>query len=296
MVYLVLILRMIYLVLILKSFACWVKGLGGAWVYILVVIETTNQQTLVGTHAQYDYWMYSCRQKMLGSKRGCSSKRGGFSLSKNNLIQKLNNSYTTWNETCESMYTYTNIPVGIYVSVSVFRMFVQYVVGVYALMMYGVCMYVCMYVYVCLHVRVCVCMVYVCMYVCMYVCLFHVPVCLCIHSLNDDDCFYYVNSSLVSLIEGLCNWESSSRFYVHIFFALLFRKKNYANDKKKSIQYLIPPHTYIYTCVLCTHIRIHVTIHVYRDLVHLYSTDLPGVSSRFVGSHPSNPCTVCVCT
>ena len=35
---------------------------------------------------------------------------------------------------------------------------------------------------------------------------------------------------------------------------------------------------YIYTCVLCTHIRIY----VYQDLVHLDSSGPPGVSSRLL--------------
>jgi len=52
---------------------------------------------------------------------------------------------------------------------------------------------------------------------------------------------------------------------------------------------------YTYTCVLCTHIQIHVC----RDLVHLDSSGPPGVSSRPLGSQPSTPrvqprC-VCVC-
>jgi len=50
--------------------------------------------------------------------------------------------------------------------------------------------------------------------------------------------------------------------------------------------------TYMYTCVLCTHIRAYVC----RDLVHLDSSGPPGVSSRFLGSHPSSPYVqVCVC-
>ena len=52
--------------------------------------------------------------------------------------------------------------------------------------------------------------------------------------------------------------------------------------------------TYIYTCVLCTHLRVHIC----RDLVHLAhnSSGPPGVSSRPLGSRrvPHVQC-VCVC-
>ena len=45
-----------------------------------------------------------------------------------------------------------------------------------------------------------------------------------------------------------------------------------------------------YTCVLKTHIRIH----VFQDLVHLDFSGPPGVASRPLGSHSSTPHAECV--
>ena len=80
------------------------------------------------------------------------------------------------------------------------------------------------------------------------------------------------------------------RWFAFTSFAFLFGRKNML--KKKSSQSKISSRllTYIYTCVLCTHIRIYVC----QDLVHVDSSGPPGVSSRLLGSHPST-CAMCVC-
>jgi len=67
--------------------------------------------------------------------------------------------------------------------------------------------------------------------------------------------------------------------------------------KKKSSQSMISSclPTYKYTCVLCTHIRIHLYEYTWWDSVRLYSSGPSGVSSQTLGSHPRTPCAVCVC-
>jgi len=92
-------------------------------------------------------------------------------------------------------------------------------------------------------------------------------------------------SSLVPLIEDLYCSDSIS-FRVHGFtitsFALLLRKEKHVK-RKKQIWISSRLLAYIYTCVLCTHIRIYIC----RDLVHLDSQapGPPSVSSRPLGSH-----------
>jgi len=88
--------------------------------------------------------------------------------------------------------------------------------------------------------------------------------------------FNTMNSGLVHLIQGLCAqilFEIRDyRWFVFTSFAFLFRKKleKICLKKKPLVQDLI---AYTYTCVRCTHIRIHVC----RDLVHLASSGPPGV-------------------
>jgi len=67
---------------------------------------------------------------------------------------------------------------------------------------------------------------------------------------------------------------------MHIWQSLLF-----SNNK---ISFRLP--AYIYTRVLCTHVRIHSC----RDLVHLDSSGPQVVLSRPLGSNPNTPCAVCV--
>ena len=82
-------------------------------------------------------------------------------------------------------------------------------------------------------------------------------------------------------------WVADCR---HIFY--FSQKKRHVKRKKPLVQYLIPPLSIgIYTCVLCTHVRIYVC----QDLVHLDSSGPPGVSSRLLGSHPSTSSVQCAC-
>jgi len=127
-----------------------------------------------------------------------------------------------------------------------------------------------------------------------------------------------INSSLVPLIEGLWVqilfwiWDTGIMFKSTTVF---MGNKTYVTAKKQLVQNLILlPNIYIHqahrasrklldyflrsnksnfnqSCVLCTHIRIHIC----RDLVHLDSSGPPGVWSRPLGAHPSTPCAVCVC-
>jgi len=62
-------------------------------------------------------------------------------------------------------------------------------------------------------------------------------------------------------------------------------------EKRSHFKILSRPLAYIYTCVLCTHVQIHIC----RDSVHLDSSGPPDVLSRPLGSHPSTPCAVYVC-
>ena len=108
--------------------------------------------------------------------------------------------------------------------------------------------------------------------------------------------FITIKSDLVPLIEGLCaqilylrsEIIGGLRSHILLFF---FERKNML--KEKSSQSKISPRllAYIYTCVLCTYIRIHIC----GDLVHLDFLGPPGVSSRPLGSHPSTPYVQCVC-
>ena len=97
--------------------------------------------------------------------------------------------------------------------------------------------------------------------------------------------FITINSGLVPLIEGLCAQIYYLRFEIigglrsHLLLFFSGRKKMLKEKSKISSRLL----AYIYTCVLCTHIRLYVC----RDLVHLDSSGPPGVSSRLLGSHTS---------
>ena len=103
--------------------------------------------------------------------------------------------------------------------------------------------------------------------------------------------------SLVPLIEGLSSSDSISiRVMSFTIRSLLFRKEKYVEDKKQPelvrISYSLI--AYIYTCVLCTHQRIHVC----GDWVHLDSSGPSSVSSRPLGSHRAphhGAQCVCVC-
>jgi len=60
-------------------------------------------------------------------------------------------------------------------------------------------------------------------------------------------------SSLIILIEALCSLDSSSWFYDHIFGFFSLEKK-YVDEKKQSVQDLIPPPSiYIHMCNLYTY-------------------------------------------
>ena len=106
--------------------------------------------------------------------------------------------------------------------------------------------------------------------------------------------FITTNSGLVPLIEGLCEQilyfrcEIISGLRSHLLLFFVGRENMF---KKKAVS----PRSfcllaYTYTCVLCTHIRIHIC----RNLVHLDYSGPPGVSSRPLGSRPSTPRVVCV--
>jgi len=70
-----------------------------------------------------------------------------------------------------------------------------------------------------------------------------------------------------------------------VTFPTFLRRKDML--KKKSSQSKITSRllAYTYTCVLCTHIRIHIC----RDVVRLDSSGPSGASSRLLGSQPSTP-------
>jgi len=70
------------------------------------------------------------------------------------------------------------------------------------------------------------------------------------------------------------DFDSSSRFYDHIL-CFAFSEGNLLKEKAVSPDRTHLP-AYIYTCVLCTQIRIHIC----QDLVHLDSSGPPSVSSR----------------
>jgi len=108
--------------------------------------------------------------------------------------------------------------------------------------------------------------------------------------------FITIKSGSVPLIEGLCAQICYFRFEIisglrsHLLLFFFERRnmlKKISSYSKISFRLL----AYTYTSVLCTHIRIHIC----RDLVHLDSLGPPGVSSRPLGSHPSNPYVQCVC-
>jgi len=81
------------------------------------------------------------------------------------------------------------------------------------------------------------------------------------------------------------------RWFAFTSFAFLFRKKTYVKEKSSWSKISSRLLAYTHTCVLCTHIRIHIC----QDLVHLDSLGPPGVSSRPLGSHQSTPSVQCVC-
>jgi len=84
--------------------------------------------------------------------------------------------------------------------------------------------------------------------------------------------------------KGILEWG-----YV-IFLLVFFERKNkFKKSSQSKILFRLMANTY--TCVLCTHIRINVC----RELVHLDSSGLPGVSSWPLGSQPSTPSVQCVC-
>jgi len=105
-----------------------------------------------------------------------------------------------------------------------------------------------------------------------------------------------LNSSLVPLIEGLSSSNPVGfEFSVLRSLLLLFflGRKNILKERSSLSYSKIASRllTYIYTCVLCTHIRIHIC----RDSVHLWFWGPPSVSSRPLGSHLSIHHAVCVC-
>ena len=108
-----------------------------------------------------------------------------------------------------------------------------------------------------------------------------------------EDCFYYFserNNVVVFFrtlkVQSFVLTEVSDCDLLIVVTSSTFLKRKHmlkekSNQSKISSRLL----AYIYTCVLCTHIRIYVC----RDLVHSDSPGLPGVSSRLLGSHPSTP-------
>jgi len=79
-------------------------------------------------------------------------------------------------------------------------------------------------------------------------------------------------------------------FVLHLHLLLFFFGRTNMFKKKTISPRSHPASQHMYTCVLCTHIRIHIC----RDLVHLDSPGPPSVSSRPLGSRPSTPRVVCV--
>jgi len=101
-------------------------------------------------------------------------------------------------------------------------------------------------------------------------------------------------SSLVPLIEGPCSsdWISIRVLgFTFTSFAMLFWKEKFFKEKKQLVHISSCLTANIYTCVLCTHIRIHIC----RDLVHL---NFSGPSKSLVptpGLTSNTLCAVCVC-
>jgi len=72
--------------------------------------------------------------------------------------------------------------------------------------------------------------------------------------LNDDDCFYDFQSSLVPLIEGLCSSDSSFRVYVHIFCSSFSEENMF---QKKSSSRFHPASQHFHTHVYFVHVYEH---------------------------------------
>jgi len=94
-------------------------------------------------------------------------------------------------------------------------------------------------------------------------------------------------------MEGLC---TSNQFgfefsVLHLHLLLFFFECSKKTWKKQFVKISSRRSSFMYTCVLCTHIRIHIC----WDSIHLDSSSSPGVSSRSLGSHQSTPYAVCVC-
>jgi len=120
-------------------------------------------------------------------------------------------------------------------------------------------------------------------------------VCVRLFSSDDDDCFYYYKKWFSTLDSKsmrsnlgikICDYQ----WFAFTSFAFLFRKEKYVKEKNSQSKISSRLLTYIYTCVLFTHIRTYVR----QNLVYLDSSGPLGVSSRLLGSHPST-CAVCVC-
>ena len=77
-------------------------------------------------------------------------------------------------------------------------------------------------------------------------------------------------------------------------FSFLFRNETIFKKAKQIVQISSRRPVYVYTCVMCKHVRTHIC----RILVHLDFSCCPGVSSRPLGSHASTSqaVTVIMCT
>ena len=108
--------------------------------------------------------------------------------------------------------------------------------------------------------------------------------------------FITIKSGSTPLIEDLCAQIYCFRFeiiggFASTSFAFLFRNQKFIEGKSSYFKILSRLLAYAYTCVLCTHIRLHIC----RDLVHLDSSGLPVVSPRALGTQPSTPYVQCEC-
>jgi len=114
-----------------------------------------------------------------------------------------------------------------------------------------------------------------------------------------EDCFYYCSErNNVVVLFGTLKVQSfiltevsDCGLLIVITSSTFLKRKDMLKEKSSQSKISSRLLVYIYTCVLCTHIRIY----VYQDLVHLDSSGPPGVSSRLLGSHPSTPSVQCVC-
>ena len=93
-----------------------------------------------------------------------------------------------------------------------------------------------------------------------------------------------------SIRSNLTFYSWDYRWFAFTSFTFLCRKEKFVKGKKHLVLDLIlPPDIYVQMYF------VHIRIHICRDLVHLDSLGLPGVSSRPLGSQLSTPCVQCVC-